>query len=163
MAQASTWDVLTGIPKLIAGQALHPLRRAMRGPMKTPETQGELAALVNLTRKHEIRAGYSHRFIDLMFVTVGERVFCRRYSYNEPSWHSAFRSDPVGQVRLDGTVADITASLPEDYAAIIPEVDKAYANALKRLGASFLLAGATDRRAQGSTLEITFVKRQVND
>lgn len=162
MAQASTWDVLTGVPKLIVGQALHPLRRTMRGSMKTPQTQSELADLVDLTRKHEIRAGYNHRFIDLMFVTVGERVFCRRYSYNEPSWHSVFRANPVGQVRLDGTVADITAALPEDYDAIIPEVDEAYAKALKRLGASFLLTGATDRRAQESTLEITFVKRQAN-
>lgn len=158
MATAPLLEILTGIPRLIVGQALHPIRRRLRGPMNPPETQAEMAELVNRTRLHEIRAGYTHRFIRLMFVTVDDRVFCRRYQYGEPSWHGVFLSDPAGQIRLDGTVADIIATVPKDMDAIIPAVDKAYADALKKLGASFLLSGAVEPRAQASTLEITLSK-----
>ena len=163
MAKASLRDLLAGVPKLIAGQALHPLRRVLRGPLKRAESQAELADLVNRTRLHEIRAGYEHRFIRLMFVTVGDRVFCRRYQYTEPSWHSVFLSEPGGQIRLDGTVADIAAAVPQDMGVIIPQVDQAYADALRKLGASFMLAGAVEKRAQQSTLEITLSKGSAND
>ena len=93
-----------------------------------------------------------------MFVTVGERVFCRRYTYGEPSWHSVFRTDPAGQVKLDKTVVNIEARVPHDLDEVVPHVDQAYADALKRLGASFMLAGATERRAQESTMEVRFAE-----
>ena len=101
MAKASLWNMVSGIPKLIIGTAIHPLLRILRGPMQQPDTQSEL---VNQTRIHEIRAGYTHRFIRLIFVTVDDRVFCRRYQYSEPSWHSVFLSNPGGQIRLEGIV-----------------------------------------------------------
>lgn len=94
-----------------------------------------------------------------MCVTVDGRVFCRRYQYNEPSWQSVFRSDPHGQIRLDGVEADIKAALPADMPGILPAIDQSYADALKKLGASFLLPGAVDKPAQESTLEITFSPR----
>ncbi|MDE2751567.1 MAG: hypothetical protein OXI83_03220, partial [Gemmatimonadota bacterium] len=105
--------------------------------MPHPKTQRELADLVDNSLKHEIRAGYTHRFITLMFVTVGERVFCRRYTYGEPSWHSVFQTDPAGQVTLDKTVVNIEARVPQDLVEIVPDVDQAYADALKKLGASY--------------------------
>ena len=143
-----------GIPRLLAGQALRPIRIAMRGPMPHPTTQRELADLVDNSLKHEIRAGYTHRFITLMFVTVGGRVFCRRYTYGEPSWHSVFQTDPAGQVELDKTVVNIEARVPQDLDEIVPDVDQAYADALKRLGAGYMLAGGTALRARESTMEI---------
>ncbi|MEX0286579.1 MAG: DUF2255 family protein [Paracoccaceae bacterium] len=161
MPHASLWDIVTGLPRLIVGQALHPLSRIFRGSMKHPESQAELADLVNKTRSHQIRAGYTHRFIQLMFVAAGDRVFCRRYQYNEPSWHSVFLSDPGGQVRLDGVEVNITATVPHDMEAVMPFVDQAYADALKKLGASFMLAGAVEPRAQQSTLEIKFSEGSV--
>ncbi|MBO9409774.1 hypothetical protein J7399_20230 [Shimia sp. R9_1] len=142
MAKASLWNVANGIPKLIIGTAIHPLLRALRGPMEQPLTQSELAKLVNQTRVHEIRAGYTHRFIRLMFVTVDDRVFCRRYQYGKRSWHSVFLSDSGGQLRLDDVVANIDAAPPRDMDGIIPAVDQAYADALKKLEASFMLSGA---------------------
>lgn len=122
--------------------------------MPHPNTQRELADLVDNSLKHEIRAGYTHRFITLMFVTVGERVFCRRYTYGEPSWHSVFQTDPAGQVKLDKTIVNIEARVPRDLDEIVPDVDQAYADALKKLGASYMLAGATEPRARLSTMEI---------
>lgn len=151
----SLFHTFIDIPKLIARQAFQPLRLALRKPVQHPETQAELAALVNHSLKHEIRAGYTHRFITLMFVTVGERVFCRRYQYTEPSWYSVFLDDPAGQIQLDKTIVNIEAQIPQDMEEIIPAVDQAYADALKKLGARFLLKGAIEPRAQQSTIEIT--------
>ena len=142
------------LPRLLAGQALRPIGIAMRGPAPRPKNQRELADLVDISLKHQIRAGYTHRFITLMFVTVGERVFCRRYTYGEPSWHSVFRTDPAGQVKLDKTVVNIEARVPRDLDELVPDVDQAYADALKKRGASYMLAGATEPRAQESTMEV---------
>ena len=138
------------IPKMIDRR----IRLAFRKPMTAPTTQQALADLVNYSVHHEIRQGYTHRFITLMFVTVGERVFCRRYTYNEPSWYSAFLDDPEGQVKLDKTVVDVMGAVPEDLDEINPKVNEAYAKALKKLGASHMLAGATEPRALASTFEL---------
>lgn len=119
-----------------------------------PATQQQLADLVNHSVQHKIRAGYTHRFIDLLFVTVDECVFCRRYSYTEPSWYSAFLKDPEGQVKLDKTIVDITGCIPPDLDDINPQINKAYEAKLKQLGSSFLLPGATEPRALASTFEV---------
>ena len=44
--------------------------------------------------------------------------------------------------------------MPQDLDEIVPDVDQAYADALKKLGASYMLAGATEPRARESTMEI---------
>ena len=142
-------------PRLLFLQAVRPLRLAFRKPLPHPATQAEMAELVETSLRHEIRAGYTHSFITLMFVTVDERVFCRRYSYGEPSWHSVFKSKPEGQIKLDNTVVNIDAHLPADLDDILPAVDQAYAEKLKQLGARFMIPGAVESRAQQSTLELT--------
>ena len=154
----SLLETALGIPRLLVGQALRPIRIAMRGPMPHPKTQRELADLVDYSLKHEIRAGFTHRFITLMFVTVGERVFCRRYTYGEPSWHSVFQTDPAGQVRLDKTIVNIDARVPLDLDEVVPDVDQAYADALRKLGAGYMLAGATEPRARESTMEVSLAE-----
>ena len=153
-------NLLTDLPKLFASQAMRPLRLAMRRAAPRPETQQEMANLVNNSLKHEIRAGYAHRFIPILFVTVGDRVFVRRYSYGEPSWHSAFRADPPGQIKLDKTIVNIEGRVPEDLEAIVPAVDRAYANKLKKLGARFMLSGAIEPRAQQSTMELVLGRQE---
>ena len=158
MKHAHPLTIVAEVPRLIATQVARPLRLALREPQEHPETQRQLRVLVERALSHKIRAGYTHRFITLMFVTVGDRVFCRRYTYSEPSWHSAFRADPAGQIKLDKTVVNIDAHVPDDLDDILPAVDKAYADKLKRLGASFMLAGAVEPRAQASTIEITLSK-----
>ena len=155
---SSLLDTALGIPRLLVGQALRAIRIAMRAPMPHPKTQRELADLVDNSLQHQIRAGYTHRFITLMFVTVGKRVFCRRYTYGEPSWHSVFQTDPAGQVRLDKTVVNIKARVPRDLDEIVPDIDQAYADTLKKLGASYMLAGATEPRARESTMEVVLAE-----
>lgn len=143
------------LPKLLWNYATNPMKRAFFKAAPTPGTQAELARLVENTFHHEIRAGFEHRFIRLMFVTVEDRVFCRQYQFSQRSWRDVFLSSPEGQVRLDNTIANINARVPEDYDRIIPAVDQAYADALRKIGASFLLTGSVEPRAQNSTMEIT--------
>lgn len=146
------------LPKLLTTQAVQPFRLMLRKELSPPKTQHKMAELVNTSLKHEIRAGFTHRFIRLMFVTVGDRVFARRYTYGEPSWHSAFRAAPPGQIKLDKTIINIEGRLPDDMNDIIPQVDQAYADSLKKIGARFLLPGAIEPRAQQSTIELTLSK-----
>ena len=81
-------------------------------------------------------------------------MFCRRYTYNEPSWYSAFVKDPAGQVKLDKTIVDVNGRIPPDLDTINPQVNKAYEAKLKQLGASYMLDGAIEPRAQASTFEL---------
>lgn len=118
-------------------------------------SQAQLARLVESTVLHQIRAGTTHRFIDLMFVTVGDRVFCRRYSFGERSWQDVFKRDPLGQVRLDGVVVDIDAVVPDDLDEVNPAVNDAYVASLRKIGAPFLIAGTMEDRSMASTMEIT--------
>ena len=155
MKPQSPIRMLVDVPKLLVTQAVKPLRLAIRRPQEIPATQHQFAQMVEEALSHEIRAGFSHRFITLLFVTVDDRVFCRRYSYSEPSWHSAFRDDPLGQVKLDKTIVTIEARAPDDLQDILPAVDQAYVDKLKQLSASFLLSGAVEKRAQDSTIELT--------
>ncbi|MDE0697017.1 MAG: hypothetical protein OXH76_14430 [Boseongicola sp.] len=74
--------IVAEVPRLIATRVAQPLRLALRKPQENPETQRQFRVLVERALSHEIRAGYTHRFITLMFVTVGDRVFCRRYTYS---------------------------------------------------------------------------------
>lgn len=155
MKQNSTLQIVLGLPKLLWNYATNPLKRVFFKAAPSPDTQAGLARLVENTFHHEIRAGYEHRFIRLMFVTVGERVFCRQYQFSQRSWRDVFLAHPEGQVRLDNTIANINAREPEDYDQIIPAVDQAYADTLRKIGASFLLTGSLEARAQKSTMEIT--------
>ncbi len=154
MEDVSTFQIIAEIPRFIACQALTPLKRAMSAPAPAPESQAELAKLVNGTLHHEIRAGYEHRFIRLMFVAADDRVFCRQYQFSERSWRDVFLKNPEGQARLDNTVVNIDAHVPLDLNDTIPTVDRAYARALAKIGASFMLAGAVETHAQNSTMEL---------
>lgn len=120
----------------------------------TLHTKQEVADLVNHSMHHQIRQGHTHRFIDLMFVAVDERIFCRRYTYSEPSWRTAFIQDQAGQIKLDRTIVNVQGIIPEDLDEINTLVDQAYADALEQRGASYLLPGATDSRALASTMEM---------
>lgn len=162
MTSSNILNLMIDLPKLLVKQAIQPLRLILRKPLPYPETQIEMANLVNGSLKHKIRAGYTHRFITILFVTVGDRVFCRRYSYGEPSWHSAFQADSVGQITLDKTIVNIEGQIPNDLDEIIPAVDQAYAAKLKQLGARFMLAGVIEPRAQQSTMELMLADRRAN-
>ena len=116
--------------------------------------QQQLAAAVNQTDHHQIRAGSKHRFIATSFVTVDERIFCRRYGFGEPSWYSAFAANSEGQIKLGNRVADIHGAVPADLEAINAEVNQAYFDKLERLGANSWRSWVQDPQVMASTLEI---------
>jgi hypothetical protein len=115
---------------------------------------GTLADRVRASRSHKIRAGTAHRFIVTSFVAVGERVFCRRYSFGEPSWHSAFLADPVGQISLDGDLVDVLGGTPDDLESINPAVNDAYIAKLTAQGAQSWISWVREPRVMASTLEL---------
>ena len=117
-------------------------------------TQANLAEQTRSSVSHKIRAGTSHRFIDTSFVTVGDRVFCRRYSFGEPSWHSAFLADPTGQMSLDGNVHDVFGRPPADLDEIVDDINEAYFRKLKAQGAESWFSWVRDPRVMQSTLEL---------
>jgi|GEM_PF-258723 len=119
-------------------------------------SQAELARLADDTVLHRLRAGRTHRFIDILFVTVGDRVFCRRYTFGARSWYDVFQANPDGQLWLDGTVVDIEARVPDDLDDINPAVNAAYERTLRKIGASMLMTGAVEDRALASTMEFVF-------
>jgi len=151
---ANLLQLLVDLARIAGYLTSRPIRLAFRSQQPQPSSQQQLADLVNKALKQQIRAGYSHRFIDLMFVCVGERVFCRRYQYSEPSWHSVFLTNSEGQLTLDKTVINIRAQAPSDLELINPVIDQAYFAALKKMGARFLSPGVAAQRAHQSTLEI---------
>lgn len=53
---------------------------------------------------------------------------------------------------------NIDARVPHDLNEIVSSVDQAYADKLRQLGASFMLAGAIEPRALVSTTEITLAE-----
>ena len=130
------------------------IKLAFRRPVMALNTKQQVADLVNHSVKHQIRQGHTHRFIDLLFVAVDDRIFCRRYTYREPSWHTAFIQDPTGQIKLDKTIVDVHGVVPDDLDEINPLVNQAYETKLKQLGASYMIAGAIEPRAQASTMEV---------
>lgn len=143
------------LPKLVTLQFLQPFRLYLRKRLDHPKTQEQMASMVEASLSHKIRAGFTHRLIPILFVKVEDRIFVRRYQYNEPSWYNVFLSDPAGQIKLDKTIVNIECRVPDDMNTILPKVDKAYADKLKKLGARFMLDGAITPLAQNSTMELT--------
>ena len=69
-------NIAIDLPKLLIRQAIQPLRLALRKSTTLPDTQQELAELVNHSLKHQIRAGFTHRFIDILFYLSRWIIVC---------------------------------------------------------------------------------------
>ncbi len=85
-----------------------------------------VAELVANTETPQIRAGDTHRFIDIWIVTVGKRLFCRQYDFRANSWYDAFLAEPSGAIRCGDTVIPIMARVPKDLDAIQEDINQAY-------------------------------------
>lgn len=86
----------------------------------------QIAELIAQTETPQIRAGNEHRFIDIWIVTVGERLFCRQYSFSKRSWYHAFQEDPSGAIRIGERVIPIQARIPDDLDEIQEQINQAY-------------------------------------
>lgn len=112
-----------------------------------------LEKLVQSKKVHQIRAGKTHRFIDITIVATEGRFFVRQYKFGTKSWYDAFLINPAGQMKIGDTIIDIEGAKPVDLDEINPKVNKAYR---KLLGLIYPAMRLTyDRKKhEASTLEL---------
>ena len=91
----------------------------------------ELLKLVDEREYHQLRAGETHRFIDISIVVAEGRMFCRQYSFSKRSWYHAFQKDSNGAIKCGDVVIKTKGVIPADLEAINPKVNEAY---LKKYG-----------------------------
>ena len=113
----------------------------------------ELERLVQGQKVHQIRAGRTHRFIDITIVATEERFFVRQYKFGKKSWYDAFLANPDGQMKIGNTVIDIDGVKPVDIDKVNPKVNKAFRKLLGLIYPSMRLTFDT-KRHESSTLEL---------
>ncbi|MEX0275337.1 MAG: hypothetical protein AB3N16_13260 [Flavobacteriaceae bacterium] len=86
----------------------------------------ELEKLVQSKKVHQIRAGRTHRFIDITIVSTESRFFVRQYKFGKKSWYDAFLKNPDGQMKIGDTIIDIDGIVPENLDEVNLKVNKAY-------------------------------------
>ena len=112
-------------------------------------TKEEILKLVNSREYHKLRAGETHRFIDISIVVAEGRLFVRQYSFSKRSWYHAFQEDLNGAIKCGDVVIKIKGVIPADLETINPKVNDTY---LKKYGelASMMLGP----QYMDSTLEL---------
>ncbi|MCH2032288.1 MAG: DUF2255 family protein [Tenacibaculum sp.] len=113
----------------------------------------ELEKLVKSKKVHQIRAGRTHRFIDITIVSTEGRFFVRQYKFRKKSWYDVFLISPDGQMKIGDTIIDIDGIVPECLDVLNPKVNKAYR---KLLGLIYPIMGLTYNRKkhEASILEL---------
>jgi hypothetical protein len=56
--------------------------------------------VIDATKYFYIRCGAEHRYIGIWVVVVNGRVFVRSWHDRRTGWHSAFRGEPRGSVKV---------------------------------------------------------------
>ena len=112
-----------------------------------------LEKLVQSKKVHQIRAGRTHRFIDITIVATEGRFFVRQYKFGTKSWYDAFLASPDGQVKIGDTIIDIDGVKPEDLDEVNPKVNKAFRKLLGLVYSAMRLTFDT-KMHEASTLEL---------
>lgn len=113
----------------------------------------DLVKLVNSFRVHQIRAGDTHRFVDISIVEVNGRFFVRQYKFAKNSWYDAFLKNPHGAIKCGDTVCLITAKVPDDLGQINSLVTRAYWKKYSLMYGLMKLSFNT-KKHEASTLEL---------
>ena len=112
-----------------------------------------LEKLVQAKKVHQIRAGRTHRFIDITIVATKGRFFVRQYKFGTKSWYDAFLANPDGQMKIGDTIIDIDGVKPADLDEVNPKVNKAYRKLLGLIYPAMRLTYDT-KKHEASTLEL---------
>ena len=86
----------------------------------------ELAKRIMSSPVHQVRSGFTHRFIDITMVAVGERIFIRPYMFGINGWYDAFLKSPEGEMKIGENVILIEGRVPSDLEEINPLITQAY-------------------------------------
>lgn len=113
----------------------------------------ELEKLVKGQKVHQIRAGRTHRFIDITVVSTEGRFFVRQYKFGKKSWYNAFLQNAEGQLKIGDTIIDIDGVKPIDLDDMNPKVNKAYKRLLGLIYPAMRLTYNT-KKHEASTLEL---------
>ena len=113
----------------------------------------ELEKLVQSKKVHQIRAGRTHRFIDITIVATEGRFFVRQYKFGTKSWYHAFLANPDGQMKIGDTIIEIDGVKPEDLDEVNPKVNKAFRKLLGLIYPAMRLTFDT-KKHEASTLEL---------
>ncbi len=113
----------------------------------------ELEKLVKGQKVHQVRAGRTHRFIDITIVSTEGRFFVRQYKFGKKSWYDAFLANPDGQMKIGDITIDIDGVKPADLDEINPKVNKAFRKLLGLIYPSMRLTFDT-KKHEASTLEL---------
>lgn len=113
----------------------------------------DLVKLINAYKVNQIRAGETHRFVDISIVEVNGRFFVRQYKFAIPSWYDAFMENPVGAIKCGDTVIPITAKVPRDKQQINHLVSRAFWKKYSLLYGLMRL-GFDTKKHEASTLEL---------
>lgn len=113
----------------------------------------DIEKLVKSKKVHQIRAGHTHRFIDITIVSTEGRFFVRQYKFGTKSWYDAFLKNSDGQMKIGDTIIDIDGVVPQHLDDVNPKVNKAY---FKLLWILYPLMRLTYNRKkhEASTLEL---------
>jgi hypothetical protein len=120
----------------------------------TAMTHSDVINRVNNAKLQQIRAGSSFPFMSLSIMVVSDRLFCRRYHFDEPSWHTAFLADSSGSIKADDVVIPVDAIVPHDLDAINVALNEAFRVRFGNKVPQEVLDKAIDERAMASTLEV---------
>ena len=112
-----------------------------------------LEKLVQAKKVHQIRAGRTHRFIDITIVATEGRFFVRQYKFGKRSWYHAFLANPDGQMKIDDSIIDIDGRIPVDLDEVNPKVNKAFRKLLGLVYPTMRLTFDT-KKHEASTLEL---------
>lgn len=121
----------------------------------------EIERLVQSRKVHQIRAGKTHRFIDITIVSIEGRFFVRQYKFGKNSWYDVFLANPNGQIKIGDIIIDIDGVKPANLEEVNPKVNKAFQKLLGLIYPAMRLTFDT-KKHEASTLELiprTFGKR----
>ena len=113
----------------------------------------ELARKVMSSPVHQLRSGFTHRFIDITMVAVGERIFVRPYQFGRNGWYDAFMGTPDGEMKIGNEIIKIEGRIPEDLQDINPKVTQVYHDLLPGIYADMRKTYDTDKHER-MTLEL---------
>lgn len=113
----------------------------------------EISKLVRRRMVHQIRAGETHRFVDISIAEAQGRFFVRQYKFGKRSWYHAFLDDPIGAMKCGDTIIPINGVVPKDLEVINPAVNRAFWKKYHVLYA-IMRVGFDKKQHEASTLEL---------
>lgn len=113
----------------------------------------DIEKIIKGQKAHQIRAGRTHRFVDITIVSTEGRFFVRQYKFGQKSWYDTFLMDADGQLKIGDIIIDIDGVVPSDLESINPKINKAYT---KLLGLIYPIMRLTynTKKHEASTIEL---------